>query len=101
MGLDWLEEHLLPCPFKSLTGMDCPGCGLQRSFMLLLRGDLSSSFHLYPALFPLLLMMVVLALHLKYRFRKGAAILQVLFFFTLGTILVSYIFRQTHSHFHG
>lgn len=101
MGLDWLEEHLLPCPFKSFAGIDCPGCGLQRSFVLLLRGDFSASFHLYPALFPLLLLVIVLVLHLKYRFPKGPAILQVLFFFTLGTILVSYIFRQTHSHFPG
>lgn len=29
-----------PCPFRSLTGLDCPGCGMTRGLHSLLRGDL-------------------------------------------------------------
>ena len=52
---NWLQNHLLPCPFKFLTGIDCPGCGFQRSLTALLHGDISDSFHLYPATIPLII----------------------------------------------
>ncbi|MBK7377164.1 MAG: DUF2752 domain-containing protein [Chitinophagaceae bacterium] len=30
--IDWLQQHQLPCLFRQLTHIDCPGCGMQRSF---------------------------------------------------------------------
>src|SRR6185312_3674169 len=51
----WLQNHLLPCPFKYLTGIDCPGCGFQRSVIALIQGNLHKSLQLYPAAIPLLL----------------------------------------------
>jgi len=53
--VNWLQNHLFPCPFKYITGIDCPGCGFQRSLMALFRGDLQRSFALYPPAIPLLL----------------------------------------------
>ncbi|CAN5403143.1 hypothetical protein BH09BAC5_BH09BAC5_29780 [soil metagenome] len=94
MALNWLEQHLLPCPFKAVTGIDCPGCGLQRSFFELLRGNLSESIHLYPALIPVILTLVFLALHLKFRFKYGAKILLSMVFVTTGIIIVFYIVKQ-------
>jgi hypothetical protein len=46
---------LLPCPFKYLTGIDCPGCGFQRSVIALIQGDLHKSFLFYPPAIPLIL----------------------------------------------
>lgn len=39
----------LPCPFRSITGWWCPGCGLTRATHHLLRGDLVQAlrFHLF------------------------------------------------------
>ncbi|MEN0055245.1 MAG: DUF2752 domain-containing protein [Mucilaginibacter sp.] len=51
----WLQNHLIACPFKYITGIDCPGCGFQRSVMALFQGDLQKSFTLYPPTIPLLL----------------------------------------------
>ncbi|WP_094572099.1 DUF2752 domain-containing protein [Mucilaginibacter xinganensis] len=51
----WLQNHLLPCPFKYLTGIDCPGCGFQRSLIALMQGNFQKSIMLYPAAIPLLL----------------------------------------------
>src|SRR5713101_578734 len=41
------------CPFFRLTGIPCPGCGLSRATMLLLKGDLAGSlrFHAFAPIF--------------------------------------------------
>jgi len=42
------------CPFRALTGIPCPGCGMTRSFLALTNGDLAgaASYHILgPALF--------------------------------------------------
>lgn len=54
--ISWLQKHLLPCPFKYLSGIDCPGCGFQRSMVALMQGNVHNSFRLYPATIPLLLL---------------------------------------------
>ncbi len=38
------------CPFRLLTGYDCPGCGSQRTLHALLHGDLHKAFALNPFL---------------------------------------------------
>ena len=44
----------LPCPFHVLTGLWCPGCGVSRMCLALLRGDLSAAWGYNPALMVLL-----------------------------------------------
>jgi hypothetical protein len=39
------------CPLKALTGFDCPGCGSQRAFHALLRGDIAGAWRYNAALF--------------------------------------------------
>ena len=34
---------LFPCPWRAVTGLPCPGCGMTRSALALLRGDLPGS----------------------------------------------------------
>ena len=58
MTESWTNRFLLPCPFKHLTGIDCPGCGFQRSVLALLKGNWMESWHYYPATVPILLLVV-------------------------------------------
>ena len=44
-------DFFLPCVFYSLTGLKCPGCGMQRAGHLLLHGRVSESFFMCPMLF--------------------------------------------------
>lgn len=37
------QVPFLVCPFKYLTGIPCPGCGLTRSFIAIVRGDWSQA----------------------------------------------------------
>jgi len=40
------------CPLYSLTGINCPGCGLTRGFHALFHGDVLSALH-YNAMLPI------------------------------------------------
>jgi hypothetical protein len=44
------------CPFRYLTGIPCPGCGMGHSLVFALRGDLPGSFHAHPLGLPLLVL---------------------------------------------
>lgn len=90
---NWLEKYLLSCPFKSIFGFDCPGCGFQRSVLALLKGHLVASFHLYPATLPILLLALFLLLKLKFQFPQPEKISKVLFAIAAVTVIVSYAFK--------
>ncbi len=55
---------MLDCHWKKSTGLDCPGCGMQRSFYDLIQGDLIESLHQFPALLPLVFLIFYSLLHL-------------------------------------
>ncbi|HTL81367.1 MAG TPA: DUF2752 domain-containing protein [Bacteroidia bacterium] len=94
MDLSWLESHLIPCPFKSLTGFDCPGCGFQRSSLFLLRGDLIKSIEIFPALIPFLITIVFMIVHLRMKMKNGTRILMTMYSVSLGILLVNYIIKE-------
>lgn len=95
--IKWLQQHLLPCPFKFLTGIDCPGCGFQRSIIALLNGNLSLSLQLYPAAIPIL---VVWAYAIASRFVKLDTSKRVVFktlCMVVGfIIIISYCVKMWH-----
>ena len=93
MFLDWLEHHLLPCPTKYFFGVECPGCGMQRAIIELLRGNLVESIKLYPPLIPMLLMLVVLVINLKVNSAVWQKVLKYFFIANVAIILINYIFK--------
>jgi hypothetical protein len=46
----WWFAHLsyTVCPFANLTGLPCPGCGLTRATLHLLRADFAGAVRLHP-----------------------------------------------------
>ena len=91
--INWLETHQLPCFYKHSLGIDCPGCGMQTAFILLLKGRLIESIIAYPALLPTFFLLVYLTLHLFFNFKKGAFVLKISFIFTVVIIVFNYIFK--------
>ncbi|QNL52384.1 DUF2752 domain-containing protein [Olivibacter sp. SDN3] len=89
--MHWLQHHLIPCPFKFITGIDCPGCGFQRSFLLLIQGQLNASIQQYPPTIPLLLLGAFFLVKQRYAFKNSEQIATVLSCLVGMHILVSYI----------
>ena len=83
----------MPCFYKQISGIDCPGCGMQRSFIELLNGNFIASLKLYPALLPVIFTLCLTASHLFHNFRNGAAFIKYSFIFTTSIIVISYIIK--------
>jgi len=90
---DWLQNNLIPCPFKKLTGIDCPGCGFQRAVIALLKGDLSQSLHLYPAAIPFILTCAFVLYDGKMHIDKRHLLKRSLFIVTGNIMLISYVIK--------
>jgi hypothetical protein len=91
----WLQNYLIPCPFKKLTGIDCPGCGFQRSVLALFQGNLLQSIQLYPATIPFLAVILFTVVDGKYAFDKSGLTKKVIYLFTGSVILVSYLIKMS------
>ena len=90
---DWLEQNMLQCSSKKYLHIECFGCGLQRSFIALLKGNFVTSFQLYPATIPLIFLWVFAMLHLIFKLKNGAKIIVWLAFISTLTVIISYIIK--------
>lgn len=88
-----LKDYLFSCPIKKQFGIDCFGCGFQRSVVLLTEGKLLDSLKMYPATIPMICLWVFAAAHLYFKFKYGARIIQYLFIFCASIILINYIYK--------
>lgn len=84
--ISFLEKNLLSCPWKKHFDVECMGCGMQRSILLILKGDFVAAFYMYPAIYTLIIMFAVLFLHLKLEFKYGSKIL--IFLFSINAIII-------------
>jgi hypothetical protein len=87
--IHWLQNHLIPCPFKYLTGIDCPGCGFQRSLMALFQGDIQKSFALYPPAIPLLLFFAYGIVDAFFKWDTSRSAVKKTLFIIIGSIILA------------
>lgn len=90
---NWIEAVLQPCFYAAILGIECPGCGMQRAFIELLRGNFYDSLILFPALIPAILLIFLLVLHILFKFRHGALIIKILFMVNAGIVVLNYIYK--------
>lgn len=90
---NWLESHSLPCFYKKYLGIECPGCGMQRAFIELLKGNFIESIKIFPALLPIIFMFIFLILHLIFKFKNGSFLLKISFIFAAIIIVLNYIYK--------
>ena len=92
--IDWLEHNLLPCFLKSHFGLECPGCGMQRSLIALLQGDILESLHYHVALIPFIITISLLIAQLIIKHEKGGKWVMWAFIITTGITVVQFIIKQ-------
>jgi hypothetical protein len=83
--------HLFPsCPFHTLTGLYCPGCGSTRAIHQLLHGDFLQALSLNPLMVISLPILALLCFRPKWAYRPSVA-------WCALALLVSYgILRNIH-----
>lgn len=84
---------MLSCPAKRISGIDCPGCGMQRSAVAALRGDWAVSWDAYPPLALVVLTFLLTVGHLSLRWKHGARVVQWTFILTVAAVAANYIYK--------
>ena len=88
-----IEDYMLPCLSKRLFDFDCPGCGLQRSVVYLLKGEFAVAFEMYPAIYAIIPLFAFLLLDRFVRVKYANQIIIALVLSTVGLILVNYALK--------
>ena len=84
---------MLSCYYKHLVGIDCPGCGMQRACIEILKGNLRESIHTYPALIPIFTTFFLLSIHLVFKLKNGADFVKYSFILSATVIFTNYVLR--------
>ncbi len=58
----------IPCIFHYVTGLKCPGCGVSRMCMAIMRFDFQSAFHYNKVLFILSPVLIIVFAYQIYRY---------------------------------
>lgn len=90
----FLQNHMMECFFVKHFGIECPGCGMQRSYILLLQGQFSDSIKMYPALLPMIFLFCFLLMHLIFKFKFGAAALKWNFIIVVSIMWINYLIKM-------
>ncbi|WP_418514054.1 DUF2752 domain-containing protein [Corallibacter sp.] len=88
-----MEEYMLPCLNKKIFGFDCLGCGLQRAAALLIRGEFVEAFYMYPAIYTLIPLFLVVGLNFFFKFKHASKIINTLAILTVAIIIVSFTIK--------
>lgn len=92
-----LEEYMLPCLNKELFGLDCMGCGMQRSIALILRGHFTEAFYMYPAIYTLILLFAVILVNAIQNFKYANKIILILAIINAVIIITNFIIKTFYQ----
>lgn len=76
-----------------MIGLDCPGCGMQRAFIALLRGDFIESLEFNASLIPFIFTIVFTFCHLIFSFKNGPKLIVIFFASTSLILAVNFVVK--------
>lgn len=89
-----VEDYMLPCLNKKMFGIDCPGCGMQRSAILISKGEFTEAFYMFPAIYTTVLLLVAVILHFIFNKKITSKIILILAVLNVLVIVIAYIFKM-------
>ncbi len=89
-----LENYMLPCLNKKLFGFECMGCGMQRSVSLILHGDFIGALYMYPAIYTLIPLFVIIGVNFLFKFKNSNKIINALAIASVLIIIISFIIKK-------
>ena len=92
-----MEDYLLPCMFKKMFGFDCIGCGIQRSFLLLFKGQFLKAFYMYPAIYTTILFFIFIAFHLLEKKHSYHKIVISLAIINAIVMIIAYFYKLKYT----
>lgn len=78
---------------KQLFGIDCPGCGMQRAFALILRGEFLDALFMFPAIYTMVAFFGLIALNFLDKKRNYHKIIIALGIINGLIMIISYIYK--------
>ncbi|WP_431136622.1 DUF2752 domain-containing protein [Psychroserpens mesophilus] len=87
------EEYMLPCLNKKFLGIECMGCGMQRSVSLILHGEFTAAFHMYPAVYTLALLIGFVLLNSFKNYKYASKIIITLAIINVILIVGNFILK--------
>lgn len=91
--ISFQEQYMLPCLNKKLFGFDCMGCGMQRSISLLMHGEFTAAFYMYPAIYSLITLLGIVVLNYFINFKHSYKIIVILAILNVIIILSNFIIK--------
>lgn len=88
-----IEDFMLPCLNKKFFGIECMGCGMQRSILLVFQGKFEDAFFMYPAIYSLMALMGVIVFSLFKNFKNSNKIITILAILNGVIILTNFILK--------
>ena len=88
-----IEDYMLPCLNKKLFGVDCMGCGMQRAVAFILKGEFIEAFFMYPAIYTLILLFLVIAINTFKNFKHANKIIIILAILNAILILGNFLLK--------
>ena len=90
----------IPCIFSEITGLSCPGCGISRMLISMLKLEFYQAFRYNPLVFILLIIssiISVIILILRYKFNKKVVIPNWIYMCLLVNLIAYGILRNLPS----
>ncbi len=88
-----LSKYMIPCLNKKMFGIDCPGCGAQRALALLLQGEFQQAFKMYPAIYTLITLGIILIIGIFNSSKQLTIFRNILIGINVCIIVISYLIK--------
>lgn len=88
------ETYMLPCLNKKMFGFDCPGCGFQRSAVMISKGEFKEAFNMFPAIYTSIIFFIAIIFHFLVKKKITSKILIILAILNVLVMIIAYVLKM-------